>query len=128
MNARRARYAVAFFTLLALLSPAASAAPSDEYSQRTLIQPGSGVYNPYLDTYCTLGFLLKDARGGVYGVTDGNCAPNGKVRDGTGTYRPYVGSRTWAPGSGPVVQRYEPKHRPFGRYVAQVPQLRDHPP
>jgi hypothetical protein len=106
---------------LALAWPAvaANAAP-DDYSKRTVVQPGAGVYDPYLDTYCTLGFLLKDPQGAVYGVTAGTCAPDGRVRDGAGTYHPYVGSRTWTPGTGPVVQRYEPKHRQFGRYVAQV--------
>jgi hypothetical protein len=98
----------------------AGASTEDEFSKRAAIQPGAGIYNPYLDTHCTMGFLLKDSAGAVYGVTEGNCAPNGMFRDGGGVYTPYVGSRTWATGRGPVVQRYERQHRQFGRYVAQV--------
>lgn len=106
----------------AVLASASAAAPGDpdEFTRRVVIQPGAPVYNPHADTTCTLGFLLKDPAGVIYAVTGGACAPNGMFRDGAGVYNRYVGARTWAPGKGPVVARNERKHRPFGRYVAQV--------
>lgn len=108
------------FSKRSVIQPVAAPGDADEFTKRLIIQPGAAVYNPYLDTFCTLGFLLSDPAGAVYGVTGGACAPNGMFRDGGGIYKPYVGARTWAAGRGPIVARNERKHRPFGRYVAQV--------
>lgn len=106
--------------LVAIAGGQAGAAPQDEFSKRTVIQPGAGMYNKDRDDMCTVGFLLKDPSGGVYAVESANCAPDGRFRDGAGTYTPYVGSRTWKAGTGPVVTRYERHPRQFGRFVAQV--------
>lgn len=116
------RLLAAVGTLVSVILPGVSfAEPGEgEFTKRVVIQPGGAVYNPYLDEYCTLGFLLTDSAGALYGVTAGACAPNGRSRDGAGTYQPFVGARTWAPGTGPIVARNERKHRPYGRYVAQV--------
>src|SRR4051794_25284418 len=112
MTRIRPRMVVLFLTLaMAWPVVGANAGPQQEFSKRTVIQPGAGMYGR---TQCTVGFLLKDPSGAIYAVTEGNCAPNGMDQDRVGTYTPYVGSRTWKPGTGPVVERYERKHRPFG--------------
>jgi hypothetical protein len=120
MKAAPMRACLAAALVLTAIAAGQAHATQDEFSKRTVIQPGAGFFNLDRDDMCTMGFLLRDASGVVYGVTSGNCAPDGRFRDGAGTYTPYVGSRTWKPGTGPVVTRYERHSRPFGRYVAQV--------
>jgi hypothetical protein len=112
--------ALVLLAALALTNPAQAAPGDDEFTKRVIIQPAAAVYNVHSDRYCTLGFLLTDPAGAIYGITGGQCAPNGMFRDGAGIYTPYVGSRTWPVGKGPVVARKERRQRPYGRYVAQV--------
>jgi hypothetical protein len=114
------RWAAALVVLLVLAAAsAADATPRQTPGWRTKIQPGMGVHDPYTDANCTLGFLLKDASDAVYGVTGADCARDTGPPEGVGWYEPFYGSRTWAPGMGPVAERrtFVPR---FGRYVAQV--------
>jgi hypothetical protein len=106
--------------LLVVAAAAADATPQQVDGWRVRIQPGTGIHDPYTDRYCTLGFLLKDSAGVVYGVTGADCARDEGPPEGVSWYEPFYGSRTWAPGKGPVADRRAFFARGFGHYVAQV--------
>lgn len=123
MSSLRRRAALATAVALALGvvgSAGAEPPPSTEFTKRIIVQPGFGFENDETNDYCTAGFLLRDRRGAVYTVTDAHCAPNGRFKDGAGVYDVFVGSRTWASGRGPAVNRVQRIKSRVGRYAVQV--------
>ena len=117
----RPRLLIALSVLLLLVAATAADATQQRAAKwRARIQPGTGVYNPELKKYCTLGFLLKDPAGAIYGITDAQCGYDEGPPEGVSSYEPFYGARTWAPGKGPVAERNSHFNRRFGHYVAQV--------
>jgi hypothetical protein len=108
---------------MALVAAVPEASAYEPPTKRPTVQPGSLLFVPDDEGRCTLGYLLKDRTGAIYGVTWGNCPADqspggGQVSASAGSQ--FLGVRSWEPGRGPVVKGYNPRVQRIGRFVLQV--------
>lgn len=98
-----------------------SSAAYEPPTKRPSLQPGNLIFVPQDEGRCTLGFLLRDTSGVVYGLSWGNCPPDAAgTPAAVGVNTAYYGDRSWPAGRGPLVEGYTPKVRPIGRFVLAV--------